>query len=470
MNVPVFVVVGHVNRGKSSIVSTLAADDSVRIDPMPGTTRRCREYPLVVSGKTLYVLVDTPGFERPRQMLAWLRSHETTTAERRGVVEAFVAEHRTQKTFREECSLLEPILRGGAILYVVDGSQPPSAKEEAEMEILRWTHQSRIALINPIGQSDYTEKWRPLLDQYFNLVRTFNAQGADFTDRLRLLRGLREMNEANHEAIDRAIEVLDADRAARLEEAAGAIAEMIVAMLLLIKQKRLAVDADVEPYKMPLAKRYYDRLRSLEAEGRRQIQNIFGHPRLLVTQEGLRGVDEDLFNIERWNHLGVTKGQLITAGAATGAAAGGVLDIAVGGSSFLAGLIVGGAAGGILSWVAANKLPQVKVKGIPLGGNLLQIGPMSNPGYPWVVLDRSLLFLELVTSRPHACREKVELTDAPVAEKDAEGMVAHLPAADRKKINEAFSVLQQQSKTVAVDGATIQLAAALTALLHARYA
>ena len=61
--VPRFAVVGRVNKGKSSIVSTLAEDDSVRIDARPGTTTEVREFPVRVDGRTLFVLVDTPGFE-----------------------------------------------------------------------------------------------------------------------------------------------------------------------------------------------------------------------------------------------------------------------------------------------------------------------------------------------------------------------------------------------------------------------
>ena len=100
MSAPTFVVVGHVNRGKSSIVSTLAADDSVAIDARPGTTRQCREFPMVVGTETLYTLIDTPGFERPRQTLAWLRDHETTTDARRAVVQRFVRQHHRDKMSR----------------------------------------------------------------------------------------------------------------------------------------------------------------------------------------------------------------------------------------------------------------------------------------------------------------------------------------------------------------------------------
>ena len=38
MSHPVFAIVGHPNKGKSSIVATLAEDDDVAISPRPGTT------------------------------------------------------------------------------------------------------------------------------------------------------------------------------------------------------------------------------------------------------------------------------------------------------------------------------------------------------------------------------------------------------------------------------------------------
>ncbi|MEN8304607.1 MAG: GTPase, partial [Campylobacterota bacterium] len=45
---PKFAVVGHPNKGKSSIVSALALDDSVQISDTPGTTTKRRSFPLSV--------------------------------------------------------------------------------------------------------------------------------------------------------------------------------------------------------------------------------------------------------------------------------------------------------------------------------------------------------------------------------------------------------------------------------------
>ena len=465
MSAPTFVVVGHVNRGKSSIVSTLAADDSVAIDARPGTTQQRREFPLVVGTETLYTLIDTPGFERPRQALAWLREHETTTDARRAVVQQFVRQHRDGNGFAQECELLEPILDGAAILYVVDGSKPPSPKYEAEMEILRWTAQPRVALINSIGSDDYMAHWKSVLDQYFNMVRTFNAHQADFADRIALLRMLREMSEQTRERIDRAIAVLQEDRRANLVEASSLIAKVLVASMTWVEQKRLLTDAKPEEYQQALTDRYYNKLRQLETDCHRRLKEIFQHRRLVVAESALEVVDDDLFNVETWNHLGLSHRQLIAAGTATGAATGGVIDAVVGGASFLTGMLIGGAVGGAASWYAARKLPEVRVLGIHLGGQRLQIGPMNNPGFPWVLLDRSLLLLDVLAKRAHARREQVNLGDG----KARDGVVAELAGDQRKSIERSLAKLRRSPNPATTDGATAALAETLSDILTERY-
>lgn len=57
---PTLVIVGRVNRGKSSILSTLAEDDSIIVSPEPGTTRDLQRFHLQVDGEPLFQMVDTP--------------------------------------------------------------------------------------------------------------------------------------------------------------------------------------------------------------------------------------------------------------------------------------------------------------------------------------------------------------------------------------------------------------------------
>ena len=450
MSTPLFVVVGHVNRGKSSIVSTLAADDSVKIDAMPGTTSNCHRYRLRIGESVLLEFVDTPGFERPRQMLSWLKDHETNTAERAQIVTAFVDLHQQGDAFAEECALMQPILEGGIILYVVDASRPPSVKEEAEMEILRWTGRARMALLNPISSADYAQEWRAVLDQYFNLVRSFDAQRADFGQRMKLLTALREVSDTSRKPIERAIAALQDDRRANLQEAAEVLAEMLAEILTLTKQKRLAVDVDPQPYHAALSDRYYNRIRDLESRAQQRLKEIFGHRSLQVEQEEMVQLNDDLFNLSLWNHLGLTSTQLMATGAATGAAAGGAIDLAVGGISLGAALAAGATAGAVVSWWAGRQLPRVKVQGIPLGGQMLQIGPMSNREFPWVLLDRNLLIFDVVSHHPHANRGSVAV--------DSRGIVSNFPATMRNQFERVFRQLRSATVGEQIERAKSKLA------------
>ena len=169
---PRFAVVGHPNKGKSSIVASLAMDDAIAISDTPGTTTQKARYPLKVDGETLYELIDTPGFQRARGVLAWLKAHETDASRRHEAVHAFVNTHKEDARFHDEIELLEPIMEGAGIIYVVDGSKPYGEEYEAEMEILRWTGQPSMALINRIDEADYTQEWKQALSGYFQMIRT----------------------------------------------------------------------------------------------------------------------------------------------------------------------------------------------------------------------------------------------------------------------------------------------------------
>ncbi|MDQ7083931.1 MAG: hypothetical protein Q9M36_02930 [Sulfurovum sp.] len=65
---PQFAVVGHPNKGKSSIVSALALDDSVHISMYQDSLMKQRSFPLKVDGVILYELLDTLWFQRARRV------------------------------------------------------------------------------------------------------------------------------------------------------------------------------------------------------------------------------------------------------------------------------------------------------------------------------------------------------------------------------------------------------------------
>ena len=187
MSAPRFALVGHPNKGKSSLAATLSRDLTVRIGPEPGTTIQSRDFPLRVGGKVLYTLVDTPGFQRARAALDWMKQHETDAGSRPAVVQQFVREHQHDPRFTNECELLRPIVEGSGLIYVVDGATPYGSEYDAEMEILRWTGQPGLAVINPIGQPRFVGDWQRALEQFFRVVRVLDVLQAPFDQQIELL-------------------------------------------------------------------------------------------------------------------------------------------------------------------------------------------------------------------------------------------------------------------------------------------
>ena len=99
--IPAIAVVGHPNKGKSSIVATLADRPDVRIAPMPGTTFQADVYSVLAQGRELYRLIDTPGFQRSGEVLTWLKAHARDASTRAEVVREFVQQHNDDPRFSD---------------------------------------------------------------------------------------------------------------------------------------------------------------------------------------------------------------------------------------------------------------------------------------------------------------------------------------------------------------------------------
>jgi small GTP-binding protein len=455
---PRFAVVGRVNKGKSSIVATLAEDDSVRIDARPGTTTEVREYPVRVDGRTLFVLVDTPGFEDAPRALAWLREGAPTAAERPARVAALVRAFEGTDELVEERRLLAPILAGASVLYVVDGAHPYRPNYEAEMEILRWTGRPGMALVNRIGPGDHAAEWRRALDQYFQLVRDFDAFSVTFDERVNLLRVFRELRPDWRAAIDDAVVALVAQRRRRRGEAAAAIADLVADALTHTEELAVEDEAAIASHRDRLERSFHDWLRAREEAARRRVEAIYGHRGVaFVEASGLaRPVfEQDLFAEEAWRTLGLSPAQLVAAGALAGAALGGAVDAAVGGASIFAGTVLGGlvGGGGALFGVGRRyaRVRSVGAPGIPgllldvqkywSGARRFRIGPHAQPNFPWVLLDRALLHYDLVARRTHARRGAIAIDGAD----GRAGLVAELARGGRRELEELFRRLRRNA-------------------------
>jgi hypothetical protein len=437
-SLPTLVIVGRVNRGKSSILSTLAEDDSVVVSAEPGTTREVRRFPLKVDGEPLVQMVDTPGFEDAPRALRFLKEREGSAANRREVVESFVRHFEEGEDFKQECKLLRPILEGGAILYVVDGSHPYRANYEAEMEILRWTGQPRIALINQTSSRDHAREWRSALGQFFSIVRVFNAHRAGFRDRIGLFEGLREIDERWRPAFDRAIVALERDWDKRRRQAARTIARMVITALLHTRSVIVDQEEGLEGRRKRIEEDFHDDLRRLEEESRSQVEQLYLH-RALVRHEppiSRPVLDEDLFSRKTWETLGLSLPQLVGVGFVAGAGTGGLLDMMTGGTLFGAGLLTGGlAGGGAALYFGTSRFERAgDILRYLQGGRRLVVGPHRNPNFAWILLDRALLHYVSVRDRAHGKRDPLELAGPLEEGSGRAGFVTHLPEQKRRAL------------------------------------
>ncbi|XOV88938.1 MAG: DUF3482 domain-containing protein [Pseudomonadota bacterium] len=436
--IPTFAVVGHPNKGKSSIVATLAEDDRVDISPLPGTTRTAQRHVLRIDDEALYVLVDTPGFQRPGELLNWLRSAGRNANDRPTAIREFVEQHHEDPRFADECELLQPLIDGAGILYVVDGAKPFGPEYELEMEILRWTGQPRMALINMIGEGNHQDEWRRALDQYFSIVRVFDALHADFDKRIALLRAFAELDEHWRARLETAILALQNERRHRRRRSAALIAGMLIEAMTLVERAPLASDETPEPLKSRLVAQLRSRISDSERTAQQRVKEIYRHASVATENAVAEILDTDLFTGESWQVFGLSRNQLAITGALSGAAAGGGIDLALGGASLLLGAGVGALIGGTSAWLATGELARVKIEGESLGNRVLQVGPVQAQNFPWVLLGRNWLHHHLIAERNHAARAAVVLA----VESDS-NLAGAIPVELRRDLARSFAAISK---------------------------
>lgn len=410
---PVFAVVGHPNKGKSSIVSTIAQNDSIAISPQSGTTRSSQRFDIVI-GAAQYSLVDTPGFQRPSRALAWLQQHATSAEKRRDAVGQFIEDAECQQGFPEEVMLLRPIMEGAAILYVVDGSRPYGADYEAEMEILRWTGQASMALINPIENDLYVQDWQQALGQYFKIVRVFNALQADFEKVVAILDAFSHIREEWQPELAAIVSEYRRQRATQLEESARLLEQLLTRLCTYRVSQKVLNKSQADDIKGLLEKKYFDDMRQIERQHHESLKSLYQYHHLESTIDELP-LDHNLFDTQKWILWGLNRKQLTVAASIAGAATGAAVDVALAGSSVMLGALGGGLLGAGSAWLGADRISDFTVQGLPLGGYEAQQGPIQNRNFPYVALGRFLYLADSLRHRTHAHREKLEIREGDLS-------------------------------------------------------
>jgi len=445
--IPAFAVVGRVNAGKTATLATLLEvddNDVLRVSATPGETTRVQALPIIYHGEELVRFLDTPGFQQPVEAMREIERIAGGDTPGPPHVQRFVAECGTR--FPDEVRLLEPVMAGAGVLYVVDPCNPLRDAFLAEMEILRWTGRPRLALLNP--QDDIPpgqeSAWRERLGATFNLVRTFDAHSARYEERRKLLESLLQIDERHGEAIRRVLGRMEDEWQERRELSAEAIVDFLEKSLLLrvhepLDEKDQGLPARRERKRTEMSERYFKKLAEIENDCVKELLKLYRHHLLRIDADPASHRGLDLATEETWRKWGLGRGQLAAAGAIAGGAAGAAFDLGVGVHSLGAGTVIGALGGGIAAFFKGGSLPELKVKfgGIKLAGGdgrNLVVGPPASPNFPWVLLDSMLLRYQNIIARAHGRRD-VEAVGAA----SGESRVRLLPSDQRSALQKWFT-------------------------------
>ena len=402
MSHPRFVVVGHPNKGKSSIVSTLTLNDSIAISPTPGTTKVARSFYLKKGDKIYYELIDTPGFQRPRKLLKWLKSFGDVNAlDRPKLIDKFLKEKCNSDEFRDECELLKPIMENGAIIYVVDASKPYSSEYENEMEILRYTAKPSLAILNYIGDDDYTKEWNAVLGQYFRIVKKFDPLNANLDEHIDLLEALSHVDIEHQKEIKEAIDVLKEYDAQLKDEIATLISKYIKEQLQFKIVKSLTIFNNNEE---ALKEEFKEKIEAKERKLFDSIKKV-----LNFTKKDFKIEKSDLnyniFSQKSQEIFGLKKEKLVLLSTLSLATIGGAIDLAVGGHSFFLGSLIGAGIGFASAMYGYDEISKIKF----IGKQSVQIGPVEDINFGFILLNRAIAYANTLLQTSHANQNEIEI-------------------------------------------------------------
>ncbi len=402
--IPEIAIIGHPNEGKSSVLSTLAEDDSVKISPYPGETTVCRSFPVIIDNREILRFTDTPGFQNPGQVLARLKTLGGGSDERLRELLRYCS---SKSELKEDHELLKPIEAGAAIIYVVNGARPVRTVDRDEMEIIRLIGKPRMAVINSKKATDtHLEQWKDELARHFNSIRLFDAHRATYSERLGLLEALKSIDQDWQPVMSEVIETIRQDWDNRTRTTAHIITSLLDEGLSLKLDSDIKQGADSERLKDALVSRYTAQIETFEKQSHAKIRALFNHNLYNYHLPPQSILHEDIFSEKTWQFMGLSKHQFILLGGLGGGAVGAGVDVAALGHGL--GLFTAlGTIGGALGALSGRKHLdyQASILGITISGPKLTIGPAGSISLLFVLINRSLHFYKHMANWSHGRRD-----------------------------------------------------------------
>jgi hypothetical protein len=187
-----------------------------------------------------------------------------------------------------------------------------------------------------------------------------------------------------------------------------------------------------------LTQRLQSKVTARELAARDVVQSLYRHGGLKQQETAAQELlGRELFTDEGWELFGLSHNQLLLSGAISGAVAGAGIDALMGGATLLLGAGIGAVVGGMGALLAGDELAKVEVLGQSLGGRVLQVGPVTSPNFPWVLLGRAWTHHRVIAERNHARREVLSVTLS-----GQQHLMDTMPDGDRRRLTAAFRAVR----------------------------
>lgn len=341
-------VVGHTNTGKTSLMRTLTRDvDFGEVSDRPAVTREVEGTTLLVDGKPMVQLYDTPGLEDSISLLDHLEAlRDDRRVEGIELIERLLDSPEGRGTFSQEAKALRQVLASDVALYVIDARDRVLGKHRDELKILSMCAKPIVPVLNFIARPEArTIEWREHLSRAaLHAVAEFDTVVVDEHGEQRLFEKMRSLLDEHRDTLDALIEDRRRQRARLITASMSLLADMLID----VAAHRVLVAVHDEQAQQDATAALKEAVRQREQQCVEDLLELHRFhrddcdPSDLPIAEGKWGLD--LFSPEAMKQFGIRTGSAAAAGAMAGLA----LDVMTGGAT-LGAMAAGGAALGALA-------------------------------------------------------------------------------------------------------------------------
>jgi uncharacterized protein DUF3482/50S ribosome-binding GTPase len=347
-------IVGHTNTGKTSLVRTLTRDAEFgEVSARPATTRHVEGTVLLVAGRPLVELYDTPGLEDPIGLLELL---ERMRGDRRhdwiDVVREFLDSPAAHGEYAQEAKAIRQVLASDVALYVIDARDRVLGKHRDELEILGRCARPVMPVLNFVaGPEARIGEWREHLGRVnMHVVAEFDTVVLNEFAEQRLFEKMRTLLDRFRPTLDALIDERRRQRAGLVRSATELLADLLIDVAACVV---VIPEQDVDRREAVM-----DQLKQAVRERERQcvaaLLELFRfrpddyEADAVPLERGQWGMD--LFNPASLKEFGIRAGS----GAAAGGIAGLAIDAMTGGMSLGAAAVLGATLGALWGGFATH--------------------------------------------------------------------------------------------------------------------